>query len=93
MSNIPTKAVEAAKQDFLSWFLQQPEDIQYELAITRFDANTQMARFRRLFVKTMENNHSKRIKQTPQRASAKLIQNKARVFYRSYAPRSKRAAP
>ncbi len=46
------RLLEATKQEFVYWFANQPNSVRFELATTPMDAKTQLARFRRLYIKT-----------------------------------------
>lgn len=46
------RLLEATKQDFTSYYNRQPNKVKWELATTPMNAKTQLARLRRLYLKT-----------------------------------------
>lgn len=46
------RILEVTIKEFVHWFNVQPNNVRFELATTPVDAKTQLARFRRLYIKT-----------------------------------------
>lgn len=47
------------KQQFVEWFRRQDERLIYDLATTPFSARTELARFRRLYLRLLNNRNHK----------------------------------
>jgi hypothetical protein len=53
--------LESTKKDFVTWFNAQSNDMQYQLMITHPRDKTQIARFRRLYLKTLNSINWQRV--------------------------------
>ena len=54
--------LDKTKDEFVRWFAQQNDDMRYLLATTPYEAKTQVARFRRLYIKTLNSMNRKKLK-------------------------------
>lgn len=54
--------LEKTKQDFVSWFYSQDDKLCYDMATTAFEANTELAKFRRLYIKLLNDRNLRSLK-------------------------------
>lgn len=54
--------LEKTKQDFVDWLLKQDNDLWYDMVTTGFDENTELAKFRRLYIKLLNDRNIRKLK-------------------------------
>jgi hypothetical protein len=54
--------LEKTKQDFVKWLLAQDDALWYDMVTTGFDDNTELAKFRRIYIKLLNDRNLRKLK-------------------------------
>ena len=56
------RLLKKTEQDFVAWFSRQDDTLKYDLMTTAFEANTELGRFRRLYLKLLNHRNLRSLK-------------------------------